>query len=304
MDGYTDLPFRLACSRAGAGTCCTEMVPAMALVHGAADARRRLRMADEERPVVAQIVGHDPEPVARAARIAQDLGADVVDINAGCPSRRVTNGGSGAALLSDLPRLARILEATRAAVTVPLTLKVRPGPRADCIVVDEVARIVSDTGVDAVTIHGRTRAQGFGGRADWRHVARLKELVSVPVIGNGDVACAEDGLRMLRETGCDAVMVGRAAIGYPWIFRELEAAWRGLPEPPKPDRAELAATVREHFARMVEHVGDERAAAKVFRKHLARYGKGLPGVVRMRRRLPEVVSAATLDEVLEEVLAS
>lgn len=302
MDGYSDSPFRVICMRVGAGLCFTEMIPAMALLHHAKEALRRLHISNEERPVIAQIVGSDPGAVSKAALIAQDAGADAVDINAGCPSRCITNGGAGAALLSDLTNLGRILEATRAVLRVPLTLKIRSGPTADRVVLEEVARIVSDTGVDAVTLHPRTRAQGFKGRADWRQIAFLKERVKVPVIGNGDVTSAEDAIRMLRETKCDGVMIGRAAVGNPWIFRDAVALWRGQNVPLRPDLDETISMIETHFLLLVDHLQNEKVAAKIFRKHLTRYTAGFPGCANLRRRLSEVVSKATMDEVLKELL--
>lgn len=302
LDGYTDLPFRLACRRAGAGLCFTEMVPGMALAMGSRDSRRRMRNTPEDHPLVIQVAGPSPDLLARCARLAEEAGADAVDVNAGCPSRTVTNGGAGAALLSDLPLLARILTAVRRAVQVPVTVKVRSGPVAANIVIDEIARIARDTGMDAVTLHARTRAQGYSGRADWTHIARFKSLFEGTVIGNGDVTSASDGLRMLAETGCDGVMVGRAAIGDPWIFTALDAAWRGLAPPPRPVGHEFLRAVLGHFDELVEYLGDEEVAARLFRKHLCRYVRGLSGAVRLRRSLPEVTTRRALCRALEEVV--
>jgi nifR3 family TIM-barrel protein len=292
LDGYSDLPFRTVCRRLGVGLCYSEMVPAMAAVHGSRDARRRLRTTPDDHPLVIQVVGSTADTVARTARMAEEAGADVVDFNAGCPSRTVTNGGSGAALLSDLPALAKLLEAVRQAVSVPVTLKVRSGPTADRIVLDDVARLVEDTGMAAVALHARTRVQGYSGHADWSHIARLKERVTVPVIGNGDVTGPDEALRMLRETGCDGVMVGRASIGDPWIFEALDAAWRGLPQPGRPTFEARKQILLQHFDGLAAELGDEETAARVFRKHLARYVRGLPGAVRVRRGLASLVSRA------------
>ncbi|NOZ00280.1 MAG: tRNA dihydrouridine synthase DusB [Deltaproteobacteria bacterium] len=302
MDGYTDLPFRRICRDRGAGLCFTEMIPVMALIHGAKSAARHLRLEKGEGPVGAQIAGHDPVLMARAARMLQESGADFVDVNAGCPSRRVTNGGAGAALLSDLALLADILRAVRASISIGLTLKVRSGPTTDRIVLDDVARIASDTGVDAVTIHPRTRAQRFGGRADWELIARFKERCRLTVIGNGDVTSADDGMRMMRRTGCDGVMVGRGAVGNPWIFGELAAAYEGKAAPKRPNRAELYRTIMEHFDLVVDYLdGDERTAARVFRKHLSRYVRGMPGAVQVRRCMCRVLSRESLVRVISQV---
>jgi len=295
MDGYSDAAFRAVCRNAGAGLCFSEMIPAVALVHNAVKPRESLRIEPSDHPVVVQVSGADPATMREAARLAEAAGADAVDVNAGCPSRRVTNGGAGAALLSDLPRLAAILKAVREAIRVPLTLKVRVGPTADRIVLDDLARIAQDCGVDAVTVHARTRAQRFLGRADWRFIARFRERASMTVIGNGDVQSAADAFRMIRETGCDGVMVGRAAIGNPWIFTQMVALWSGGPAPRDPDLSERRAAILAHYDSLVRVLGgDEARAARVFRKHLARYVRGLPGALRVRRALPGVSSRADL----------
>jgi len=305
LDGYSDLPMRLMCRRAGAGLCFTEMVPAMALVSGTREARRRTVHSPLDHPLVVQIVGPSPDILARAARMAEDAGADAIDINAGCPSRRVTNGGAGSALLSDLHRLAEILAAVRAAVSrVPVTLKVRSGPTASRPVLDELARIAIDTGMAAVTLHARARSQGFSGQADWAAIARFKQVFGGVVIGNGDVTSALDAQRMLRETGCDGVMVGRAAIGNPWIFTAMDAMWRGLQPPPRPTGDALREAVLAHFDLLCDYLGDEERAATVFRKHLCRYVRGLKGALNLRRRLPLVTNRRTMLHALDEVLAS
>lgn len=302
MDGYTDLPFRRVCRSRGADLCYTEMIPVMSLLHGARSARRHLRLEKGEGPVIAQIAGHDPGVMTEAARILEDHGVDGVDINAGCPSRRVTNGGAGAALLSDLALLGRILESVRGAIRVPLTLKVRSGPTADRMVLDEVADLARDNGVDAVAVHPRTRSQRFGGRADWTLIARFKDRFPSTVIGNGDVVTARDGLRMMEETGCDGVMVGRGAVGNPWLFAELVAAFRGDPVPPGPSRAERYRTILEHFDALLDFLeGDELVTSRVFRKHLAKYVRGLPGAVQVRRLMCEVVSRKDLVRVVSQV---
>lgn len=305
MDGYSDAAMRRMCRRAGAGLCVTEMVPVQALVRGAKSARSLLNLPCDDHPTVVQIVGQDPDTMAEAARVCEASGADAVDVNAGCPSRRVTNGGSGAALLSDLARLERVLRAVRAAIRVPLTLKVRAGPTSDRIVLDDIARLCADCGVDAVTLHARTRAQGFAGRANWAWIARLRERATIPVIGNGDVQGPEDALRMMRETGCDGVMVGRAAIGSPWLFGQMLAAFEGRLVPQAPRGPERAERVLEHFDAMVAMSGgDEAASARIFRKHLARYVRGLPGALKVRRGLPNLNDRAGLVALLREVLSA
>jgi nifR3 family TIM-barrel protein len=279
------------------------MVPAIALVYGNRDARRRLEVPDDDHPLAIQVEGSDPEVMARAAILAQEAGADFIDVNAGCPSRRVTNGGAGSALLSDLPLLESILRAVRDVCKVPLTLKVRSGPTAANLVLDEIAGLVETCGIDAVTLHARTRSQMYRGTADWTHIKRLKEILRVPLIGNGDVTSGESGRRMMAETGCDGVMIGRAAVGNPWLFRELHASWNGLPEPPRPRLSEWLETVLRHFDDTVEAMGgNDEIAARIFRKHLCRYTRGMRGASELRRRLPSVLSRGTMIAVVEAVL--
>lgn len=302
LDGYSDKPWRAICRRHGAGLCFTEMVPAIALGYYGRDAMRRIGIGEGDWPTAVQIEGADPSVMARAAVICQENGARMIDINAGCPSRRITNGGAGSALLSDLFLLERILLAVKAAVTIPVTLKVRSGPTASRLVLEDIARMAADTGMAAVTLHPRTRSQAFKGSADWNLITRMKPLLQVPLIGNGDVLTGDDGVRMLRETGCDGVMVGRGAVGNPWIFRDLHARWRGEPTPPRPTLAEWREVVVAHFHGMVEEYGDEGIAARLFRKHLAKYARGMAGAVNLRRSLPGIESRPTLLAALDAVL--
>jgi len=302
LDGYSDLPYRLICRERGAGYCYTEIIPAIAIVHRGRDARLRLKSTPDDRPLTVQLAGNDPEVMAEAARMVEAGGADAVDLNSGCPSRRVTGSGSGAALLSDIPLLERILTAMRKAIRVPLTLKVRSGPTSMQNVLEDVARVIANTGVEAVTLHPRSRAQGFSGRSDWSLIRQFKSMVNVPVIGNGDVTTAAEGMAMMHETGCDAIMVGRAAIGNPWIFRDLVAAWKGEPLPETPSRKEVYQTVLRHYDLMLDYLGgDAEGAGKRFRKHLSAYVRGMPGAISLRRGLNGVVSRPSLLAVLSQV---
>jgi nifR3 family TIM-barrel protein len=228
MAGLTDALFRRFLRRlGGCGLVVTELVSAEGLVR-ARRARQRQRTLDyleftaEERPIGAQLFGANPAVMAEAARICEELGFDLVDINLGCPAPKVVRGLGGSALLRDLPLVGRILRQMRAAVRVPLTLKYRSGWSERELVAVELARLAEDCGLQAVTLHPRTREQGFSGRADWGRIAEVKAAVGIPVIGNGDVSSPEDALRMAAETGCDAVMIGRAAVTSPWIFRQVQ----------------------------------------------------------------------------------
>lgn len=227
MAGLTDSLFRRFLRRlGGCGLVVTELVSSEGLIR-ARRARKRqrtlayLEFTAEERPIGAQLFGSDPEVMAEAARICEELGFDLVDVNLGCPAPKVVRGLGGSALLRDLPLVGRILRKMRAAVRVPLTLKYRSGWSERELVAVEVARLAEDCGLQAVTLHPRTREQGFAGRADWRRIAEVKAAVGIAVIGNGDVVTPEDALRLAAETGCDAVMIGRAAASDPWIFRQV-----------------------------------------------------------------------------------
>ena len=278
------------------------MIPAIAIVHHGRDARLRMKSVPDDRPLIVQLVGNDPAVMAEAARMVEAGGADGVDLNSGCPSRRVTGSGSGAALLSDLPLLERILKAMRAAIRIPLTLKVRPGPTSAQNVLPDLARIIADTGVEAVTLHPRSRSQGFSGRSDWALIREFKRMVQVPVIGNGDVVTAADGINMMRDTGCDAVMIGRGAIGNPWLFSGLVAAWKGEEVQGPPSRRDVYQTILRHFELTVDYLGGEtEVAGKRFRSHLSAYVRGMPGAISLRRGLNSVVSRASLLAVLSQV---
>ncbi len=303
LDGYSDPAWRTVCLRRGAGMGFSEMVPAIALVFGGFDAMRRLKRADDEKVLAIQIEGSRPEIMVRAAEIAVGAGADVIDINAGCPSPRVTNSGAGSALLSDLPLLAEIATAVRKAVQVPVTMKVRSGPTPDNIVIDEIAAIVNDLDLAAVTIHPRARSQAYRGTADWSVIARFKRICRPPVIGNGDIKCAADAQAMLAGTGCDAVMVARGAIGNPWLFRNIQDALDGRTDVFVVTRDEWLSTIREHYDLLTAYLGSEADAARIFRKHLARYTRGFPGGAVFRKGLAAIRDKESLQEAISALLA-
>jgi nifR3 family TIM-barrel protein len=221
MAGLTDTVFRQVIRRlGGCGLIMTEFTSSEGITRSAAKTLRYLYFRENERPITAQLFGAEPAVMARAAEIVEDLGFDIVDINLGCPAKKVVKcGGSG--LLRDLPLLERILRAVRSAVSIPLTIKIRSGWDESSIVATEVARMAESVGVEAIAVHPRTRVQGFEGAANWRVIADVKQTVCVPVIGNGDVRTPQDALRMVEETGCDGVMIGRTAASNPWIFRQI-----------------------------------------------------------------------------------
>jgi tRNA-dihydrouridine synthase B len=253
---------------------------------------RYLAFTVEERPISAQLFGSDPRIIAEAARMCEDLGFDIIDLNLGCPVKKVVkcNGGSG--LLRDLPVVETIFRAVRAAVKVPFTVKFRSGFRDREIVATQVARIAEDCGLDAVALHPRTREQGFGGKADWRYIAEIKQAVRIPVIGNGDIATPEDAARMLVETGCDAVMIGRAAASNPWIFRQI-AQYRETGRYDHPTESDRYEMIRDYFAILVdenhpEAVGRMKQFASYF-THGVSNGSQLRRAIHDSREAAEIV---------------
>lgn len=290
LAGITNLPMRLLAKSAGCALVYSEMISANGLVYGTAKTWQMLASAPEEKPLNVQLFGSDPTMLAEAAQKAAAAGADMVDINFGCAVKKVLKSGSGVALMRDLPKAAALLTAVRAAVTVPLTVKMRAGwdPSGDEALA--LARIAEGCGVDAVAVHPRTARQGFSGRADWSLISRVKGSVHIPVIGNGDVTTAEDAARMLTQTGCDAVMVGRAAIGNPFIFAQIRDRLAG--------RATRAVTPRERFEAMECYVRSsvaclgEKRACFLLRSRLGWFVKGLPGASAFRQAIRPITSEA------------
>ncbi|MFC1896907.1 tRNA dihydrouridine synthase DusB [Thermodesulfobacteriota bacterium] len=274
MAGHTDLPLRLIAKRRGCALVCSEMVSADGLVRGNARTKRLLGSCREERPLAVQIFGSDPRMMAEAAAIAAGTAADVLDINLGCSVRKIVRNGAGVALMREPERTEAVLKSVRKVLDIPLTVKLRSGwirSGEQCLT---VARIAQDCGVDAISVHPRTATQGFAGKADWALIGRVKETVSIPVIGNGDVRTAHDVLRMLEETGCDAVMIGRAAVTNPWIFAQALALFH--------KRAPEQVTIEQHFEMMTEYVEKavqhygEGTACRMMRGRLCWFTKGLP----------------------------
>lgn len=292
MAGVTDRTFRLIVRRiGGAGLVATEFVSAKATVGGHGAALDMMRFGDEERPLAIQIYGSDVETMVEAARVVEELRPDVCDINMGCPANKVLKGCAGCALMGDLGLAERMIAGVRRVLSMPLTVKFRLGLDHRCLNYLELARLCEANGVDAVTMHGRTAKQMYTGEADWSHIARLKEAVAIPVIGNGDVREPDDALALLAETGCDGVMVGRGATKNPWIFKQIEARLSGgrVPEPGLADRRRL---VMDHFD-LIARSQPERWALHKLRKFTGWYTHGLPNGRKLRHQinqLPDVGS--------------
>ena len=290
LAGYTDVSFRLLCREAGAALCCSEMISCHGLVFGQRQTRELLATVPEERPVSFQLFGSDPRVMGEAAAILSRCPIDTIDLNMGCPVKKVTRKGAGVALMQDFSKAEMIIRAVCAATALPVTVKFRSGLRQEAIIAVEFARMAEEAGASALTVHGRTWAQGFSGQADWRVIAAVKQAVRVPVIGNGDILSYEDGLRMLAETGCDAVMIGRGALGNPWVF---QAAGRPL------TLAGRMPVIRRHFD-LAERFLPGRVAVFKLKHHLARYLCGLPGATRLRRQITGCSTLAELRELLAE----
>jgi len=293
MAGVSEMPYRRIALGMGAGAAPTELISAKGLMYGQKRSRDYLVHGPEERPFWVQLFGGDAESMAAGAECAASLGADIIDINMGCPVRKVTKNGAGAALLADPKRASAIVEAIQRRTGLPVTVKIRSGWDAHTVDPFTITRAVADTGAVAVALHARTRAQGYAGKADWSLIAKLVEASPIPVIGNGDVFSAEDGHRMMAETGCAAVMIGRGALGNPWIFAQLS---RGEPPPTPVERWQL---VQRHLAAHLDHVGDELRGLRRFRQHLLWYAHGLRGAAAFRRAATQIDNLAQLTEVGE-----
>ncbi len=282
------MPFRLLLREFGVGLAFTEMVSAEGLTRGSRGTFAFLASTEEDRPLGVQIFGSDPAIMADAARIVADQGADLLDINMGCPVPKVTKTGAGAALMKDPQLVGQIVKAVRRASSLPLTVKIRSGWDQGQQNAIAIGRIAQENGADALTIHARTARQGFGGLADWGVITLVKKAMNIPVIGNGDVRSGQDVRKMLDLTGCDGVMIGRGALGNPWIFLDAGRAIRGEAPLPAPDKApsaeERARVLRRHYELTRQYAGPDQAI-KDFRPHLLWYTKRLPGGAELRRQL-------------------
>ncbi len=291
LAGYSDLPFRLLCRRFGAGLVFSEMISCHGLVYRQKKTLHMLASSLEEQPLAIQLFGADPVMMGEAAAILNEFSPTFIDINMGCPVRKVTRRGAGSALMKDISLAEKILSAVIANSKVPVTVKTRAGVDSQNITAPEFARMCEDTGASAITIHGRTWAQGFSGKADWNIVRKVKKAVNIPVIGNGDIETYDQGVSRIEETGCNGIMIGRAALGNPWVFQK-----EGRPE----HLEDILPAVRQHLQLMEEHLDTVRVLAYI-RNHTGRYFRDFPGSSRLRKSIHDCESFPILKNLINSL---
>jgi nifR3 family TIM-barrel protein len=292
LAGYTDLPFRLICRKYGAGLCYTEMISCHGLVYNKKKTIQMTRTVPEERPVALQLFGADPKMMGEAAAIVSDMTVDIIDINMGCPVKKVVKKGAGAALMKNIPLAAEIIRQVSNKTSLPVTVKIRTGWHHDTITAPEFAKMAEDNGASAIAVHGRTWSQGFGGEVDWQTIAKVKSGVTIPVIGNGDITSYQKGLARLETSGCDGVMIGRSALGNPWVFSR-----NGLP----PTLTERMAGLAQHLYLLQEYSTPETILARI-KNHAGRYFKGIPGGSSIRRKIYAATSFSALLELTQSYI--
>ena len=299
MAGVTDLPFRLLCKEQGAGLLCMEMISAKALQYKNKNTKALLSIHPKEYPVSLQLFGSDADIISRMAQEIEELPFQILDINMGCPVPKVVKNGEGSALMNRPELVYEIVSKTVKAIKKPVTVKIRKGFDETSVNAPEIAKIIEQAGAAAIAVHGRTREQYYSGKADWDIIRQVKEAVSIPVIGNGDVFSGESALRMRRETGCDGVMIARGAQGNPWIFSELLEYERTGRMPKRPTPEEIRDMMLRH-ARMQSEFKGDYLGIREMRKHVAWYTKGLKGSARLRDEINKTESYEELSKLLYE----
>ena len=299
MAGVTDLPFRRLVKSFGAGLVTSEMIASQAMIR---DHKRTHKMAyaeSDEYLMSVQLAGHDPLMMAQAAKMNEDKGARLIDINMGCPAKKIVNGYAGSALMQDLGEARKILEAVVAAVEVPITLKMRTGWDITNRNAPELAKIAEDVGIKMVTVHGRTRNQMYKGSADWGFISEVKQAVSIPVIANGDIVTCEDAREALRQSGADGVMIGRGIYGKPWFISQVIHYLKTGEKLPDPSLAELKVIVLNHYQAMIDHYGED-AGKKIARKHISWYTKGLRDSAMFRQQVNRMSEASQVRQMIDD----
>ena len=297
MAGVTDLPFRLLCREQGAGLLCMEMVSAKAILYNNRNTKALLEIHPDEKTVALQLFGSDPEIMSEMAKRIEERPFDILDINMGCPVPKVVKNGEGSALMKNPKLVYEIVSSMVKAIEKPVTVKIRKGFDDDHVNAVEIAKIIEEAGAAAVAVHGRTREQYYSGKADWDIIRQVKEAVSIPVIGNGDVTSPEKADELVRYTGCDGVMIARGAQGNPWIFSQM-CAWEETGEvPPRPDKDKVREMMLKHARLQLQYKGDY-VGIREMRKHVAWYTKGIPNAARLRERINQVESYEELENLL------
>lgn len=302
MAGVTDLPFRILAREYGADLVVSEMVSAQALVYGNQKTFRLLSIDDAERPVAIQIFGHDPKVMSEAAKIVYEhVAPEMIDLNFGCPTPKIVKNGDGSVLMTTPILLEKVAAAVVKAVPIPVTAKIRLGWDKENINCVEVSQRLESVGIHWITIHGRTREQFYSGKANWHWIAEVKKQVKIPVVGNGDIFTREDAQRMLNETKCDHLAIGRGAQGNPWIFQQVQARLKSRTIMPEPSIEEKVTLAIRHLDMKVEYSGEERAIREM-RSHLAWYLKGVPNSAEVRKSINTVSDLNAMKDLLKEFL--
>ena len=301
MAGVTDLPFRLLCKEQGAGLLCMEMVSAKAIQYNNKNTKALLEIHPEELPVSLQLFGSDPDVISEIAKRIEELPFSILDINMGCPVPKIVKNGEGSALMKDPKLVYEIVRKTARAIQKPVTVKIRKGFDDTCINAVEIAKIIEDAGGKAVAVHGRTREQYYSGKADWDVIRQVKEAVSIPVIGNGDVVSGESAMAIQKETGCDGVMIGRGAQGNSWIFSELLEYEQTGKMPQRPSVEAIRKMMLRHAQLQMQYKG-EYLGIREMRKHVSWYTSGLPNSAKLRDEINRVDNYEELEKLLEERL--
>ena len=303
MEDVSDPPFRAVCKKNGADLMYTEFISSEGLIRDAIKSLQKLDIFDEERPIGIQIFGGDEEAMAMAAKIVDATKPDLLDINFGCPVKKVVSKGAGAAVLKDIDLMVRLTKAVVQATNLPVTVKTRLGWDHDCINIEEVAERLQDVGIKALAIHGRTRCQLYKGSADWTAIARVKEnpRIQIPIFGNGDVDTPEKAIAYKNKFGVDGIMIGRAAIGYPWIFNEIKHYVKTGEHLPPPTIQQRIEVIRQHLKQSVQWKGTF-AGINEMRRHYTNYLKGLPNIKEFRLRLVTIGDVGEIENVLQEII--